>query len=559
MSRLLSFLFALVVICGPITRAPAQSDSKEPAGEFSALLQQNRLIADVARDDPDGLWALVRKLQILTTARRDGGASRSGSTATPAEAAQIEENPALRRAHSKDPAATLALLRSTNEALRRAQLRQMPARRVALVIGSGGDAAWGRLATARNDANLIATALSRQGFDLFEGRPLIDPDRRRLLQAIKNFSRTIGPETVAFIYYAGHGVQLNGRNFLVPVGAAMPRTSDDYERDLVPVDDALLRAVQQGDPRLNIVVLDACRDLPSPAPDRIDVQGRLRPRRGLAPMSAPPHTNGTVIIYSTEPNDVARDSVSDAPDSPFASAFAAAIEEPGLELREVFDRVQAAVDRATNHQQQPWISYSGIGKFYFGATVKPAPGMSIATVNDGPFHCPKAGSTIKLAIATGSVEGTYQAVDPADPVSCRIVTSAGEAKTLLDNFFDAKSLSGEEAIRKGMDGLLSKHKDRAEFEVATIGSLYRPDRETWKRLGTEILRIGNQFVRTVRFERVRQVMTNSSGYQDVGVWKLWYDPATGIFVRSEPVPTTVPGLGNGGIPGSFQVMSLGPS
>src|SRR5262245_31882397 len=140
MSRVRSVLLGSVLLGGQAAGLSAQP----PPTQTAHLIEQNQLVAEVARRDPDGLWSLVRELQILSTGRRDGGPARAGSVPSSAEAAQIEANPALRLAYRNDPAATLALLRSTNEALRRAELRDaaQPTRRVALIIGSSGDGTW---------------------------------------------------------------------------------------------------------------------------------------------------------------------------------------------------------------------------------------------------------------------------------------------------------------------------------------------------------------------------------------------------------------------------------
>ena len=213
MLRLLSLiLLACVLLDSPLGSATAEptaigSIAKQPS-------QQNPLIDDVARNDPDGLRNLLRRLEILSTGQRDSGPARSGSAPTEAEAAQIDANQLLRRAYVTDPAATLALLRTTNDALARARSRDVsqPNRRLALVIGNSGDAAWGKLGNAANDANLIAGALTAQGFELFQGHAWVELDRSQLLQAIRDFTRSIPPGTVALVYYAGHGVRWSGRN-----------------------------------------------------------------------------------------------------------------------------------------------------------------------------------------------------------------------------------------------------------------------------------------------------------------------------------------------------------
>ena len=259
---------------------------------------------------------------------------------------------------------------------------------------------------------------------------------------------------------------------------------------------------------------------------------------------------------------MALDRVGHAPDSPFATAFATAISEPGLEMRDVFDRVEAMVDHATNHQQQPWIAYSAVGRFYFGAPSRAAAYIPNIALDDGPFRCPTPGTTVTLDVPAGAVTGAYEATDPADPVLCRIVTTAGERKSLLYNFYDAGSLFGQAGIRKGMDDLLSKHADQVSFEM--YYSFYSRVQETWKRIGIETLPIDGRYVRTVKFERTSQPLSGPSSYvasSSMGVygpvnWLVWYDSAAGVFVKSErQMPNPSAGLG-AGMSGAFKVISV---
>lgn len=560
MSRLLAILLLCIMLCCPSLEASAQSKPSSVPPTIP-LLQQNPLIAEVARKDPDGLWDLVSRLNVLTTAGRDSGPARSASAPTGAEAAQLDTNPALALAYKNDPGATVALLRAANLTLERAHLRQArdAPKRLALVVGSAGDQNWGKLATAANDANLLADTLTRRGFALFGGHALIDPDRPQLLQAIKDFSRSIGPDTVALVYYAGHGIQLNGRSFLIPAHAAVPRKSSDYDSNLVAIDDVVLRQMQQANARLNIVVLDACNtDL---APQRAMATGQ-DPRQlvpGLALTSLPLHLSNTVIMYSSAPNDVAYDSIGAASDSPFAKAFTDAISKPGLELRDAFDQVQTAVVRATDHRQQPWISYSAMDKFYFDRTGQMSDELSAAITDDGRFHCPSPGSSITLAEAGGTVRGTYQATDPTDPVSCRIATATGETQTLLYNFYDPQFLLDQAQLRHGMDDLLSNRKDQVEFRTSTMwGGISGGPKtflESWKRLGEEMLSLGPQLVRTVKFERMRQGLTV---YSPRVAWYVWYYPAARVFVRSERLPEGKSDFASGGLPGAFKATSFAP-
>ena len=556
MSQRLSALIVLAVMCLFAWNATAQPTIVSPGSEAARLLEQNRLVADVARNDPDGLWALVSRLEILMRGARDGGTSRSGAPPTQAELKEIEANPALARAYLNSRPGTLALLRATNDALHRAKLRTAPEapQRLALVIGSNGDAIWGRLSTADNDAKLIADALSHQGFTIFGGNALIDPNKRRLLQAINDFSSSIGPNTVALVYYAGHGAQVNGRNFLVPVGAAIPHSDDDYDRDLVAIDDMVLRRMQQANARMNILVLDACRDHPP-------LTSHASASLGLAPMSAPAHMTGTLIMYSTEPNDVARDSEGQASDSPFARAFAAAISTPGLELRDVFGQVQVTVDRVTGHRQQPWIAYSAINGFYFDPAASASHERSKVDAGEERFHCPEPGSSITLTLAGGVVNGTYGASDPTDPVLCRIVTATGATQTLLYNFYDPRFLLNQTPLRNAMGDLLSDHVNQIEFKLTVQwggnGSLGEPKTfiEKWKRLNEATIPLGQHMVRVIKFERSREGVNL---YFPRTAWYVWYCPTAGVFVRSEPISDIQSNFVSGDLPGAFQATSFHP-
>jgi uncharacterized caspase-like protein len=369
MLRLLAILLACIVAGGSPAPAAAQPAGGDGATTgLAPLRKQNPLVDDVARYDPDGLRNLLSKLEFLIA--NHGAPARTGSPPTAAEAAQITANPAFGLAYKSDPGGTLVLLRETNEALRKARLGVELGQpgRLALVVGDSGDAVWGKLGNTRNDAELIARTLKVLGFDLVTGGALIDPDRPHLQQAIKDFGHSIGPETAALFYYAGHGIQYEGNNYLVPVGAALPRRDDDYDNDLVQVDDTVLRQMQEAGGRLNIIVLDACRDHP-PAPIETLTEasrGGRQYAQGLAASAAPAGMNGTVIIYSTAPNDIARDGINAGDtNSPFAKAFAAAIVRPGIDMRDAFDEIQDAVRQDTHGAQQPWISYAAIGKFFF--------------------------------------------------------------------------------------------------------------------------------------------------------------------------------------------------
>jgi hypothetical protein len=225
--------------------------------------------------------------------------------------------------------------------------------RLALVIGNSAYQHVPRLANPGSDARLIAKALEAAGFDLVGGGPQLDLDKAGIEGAIREFGRRLGENTVGLFYYAGHGIQVNGTNYLVPVTA---NASDiaDVKYELVDAGLVLDEMTQRGN-SLNIVLLDACRN--NPFADR-----RLRTLgRGLAQLTAPP---GTVIGYSTQPGSVADDGGSR--NGPYAEALARVIVQPGLSVFEAFNSVGLDVETATRGRQQPWLATSPIkGQFRF--------------------------------------------------------------------------------------------------------------------------------------------------------------------------------------------------
>jgi hypothetical protein len=427
-----------------------------------------------------------------------------------------------------------------------------------LVVGSSGDYTWGKLGTTQNDANLIAGALTRQGFELSGGGALIDPDKAHLQQAIKRFAHSIGPGTVALFYYAGHGVQFHARNFIVPTGAAIPQTEADYDRNLVALDDDVLRQMQQAHGRLNILVLDACRDHPPLVLRDAGSHGTQPPAKGLAPMGAPSAASGTMIIYSTGPNSIARDGGNGEGDSPFASAFAAAVSAGGLEIRDVFDRVEASVDQATHHEQQPWISYATGDRLYFTVTHQPGelPGNML---NPNGSLCPRPGTMITLSEAGQSMTGTYQSADAAHPALCRLSLSNGKSRTLLYNLYNPDSVVDLASASRALEELLSGRKDHVEFQVRELFKYPFPHfLESWTRLGQETLDIDNHQVDAIVFEHDTARIDGTSWntfYLNDKRWKVWYDPAVGVIRQTDMPLNSSQGDGQ---PGGRRVVSISP-
>jgi len=247
-------------------------------------------------------------------------------------------------------------------------------KRIALVVGNSAYQNVPRLDNPRNDATLMADTLSSLGFTLIGGRAQLDLDKAALDTGVQNFGRQIQGADVALFYYAGHGVQVSGSNYLVPVGAN-PTREADVDFQMVDI-NLVLRQMQGSGTRLNMVILDACRNNP------FGVRGLRATDGGLAQMRAP---EGTLISYATQPGSIALDG-SDG-HSPYTSALARTIKQAGLDLFQTFNQVGLAVKRETGGSQQPWVSSSPIdGTFYFVAPAAAAvPQVAIAPqIADAP-------------------------------------------------------------------------------------------------------------------------------------------------------------------------------
>jgi formylglycine-generating enzyme required for sulfatase activity len=232
-------------------------------------------------------------------------------------------------------------------------------KRIALVVGNDNYRGVRKLQNAVNDANDLGRVLAGLGF---EADIRTDADLRTIENAIDQFVRRISPGDVALFHYSGHGVQLDGQNYLIPVDFVLRDRADvKYTAySASRVHDRMVGASS----RLNIVILDACRDSgfwPSRGPEP-----------GLAAMDA---AEGSFIAFSTAPGRTASDGVSGT-NGLFTGQLLEVLRGPGLKLDEVFNAVRANVFQASEKKQLPWTSSSMIGEFYFQppvAAVAPAP------------------------------------------------------------------------------------------------------------------------------------------------------------------------------------------
>ena len=221
-----------------------------------------------------------------------------------------------------------------------AQALRAETARIALVVGNAAYAQISPLDNPGNDAGLVGGVLEEAGFEVTY---LFDATQDELEAAVVRLGRDLraaGPETVGLFYYAGHGVQSLGKNYMLPVDAVV---SDAADLGLVGVEaDVVLRQMSSARNRTNIVILDACRNNPFAA-----LQGLDEP--GLAEMKAAP---GTFLSYATGPGDVALDGL--GRHSPFSAALAEAMQTPGRAIEQVFKQVRIEVFEETRGLQTPW-------------------------------------------------------------------------------------------------------------------------------------------------------------------------------------------------------------
>jgi hypothetical protein len=234
-------------------------------------------------------------------------------------------------------------------------------RRIALIIGNGSYQHVRPLPNPPNDARAVAKSLRDIGFTVSEG---IDLDRAAMRKMTRDFLREAARAQIALVYYAGHGVQIDGRNYLIPVdvelkpGASVIEAMIDMDTIMAGLDDQV---------RTNILIFDACRN--NPMAQQVANAGTNRGIEGASGLAAPTNLGsgatlgaGTLIAFATAPGQVALDG--EGTNSPFSAALSRHIGTPGLEVQQMLTRVRAEVVSATKNRQVPWSNSSLLGEVY---------------------------------------------------------------------------------------------------------------------------------------------------------------------------------------------------
>ena len=305
--------------------------------------------------------------------------------------------------------------------------------RVALVIGNSAYEHTSELPNPVNDATAMRDALTRLGFDVVFRR---DADEDAMEDALGAFEEMSAGADLAVVFYAGHGMEMNGDNYLVPVDARLSSAAA-VGRETVALDD-VLNAVAEA--RTRIVILDACRNNPFARSMRGAVRANVR-SGGLAAVAA---GAGSLVAYAAAAGDVADDGA--GRHSPFTEALLAQIEQPGVEVRIMLGNVGEAV-RARTGRQQPFVYSSLSGEHYLG------------DVSVGPNPA--------------AVEAALELDESARRAVQRGLVSAGFAAGAPDGVFGSMTRAAIRAWQRSRRGTPSGYLDAAS--AAALGAPIAPD------------------------------------------------------------------------------------
>jgi uncharacterized caspase-like protein len=260
-------------------------------------------------------------------------------------------------------------------------------KRVALVLGNSAYRNVAPLANPVNDATRIASTLKDAGFDVVDSRRDLPAAETR--RALRDFADRARDADIAVVYYAGHGIEVDGANYLIPVDARLERDTDIYDEGLSL--DRILIAIEPAK-KLRLVILDACRDNPFSRTMKRTVASRAI-GQGLAKVE--PTSPNVLIAYSAKAGSTAADG--DGQNSPFTSALSHHLTKPGLDVRRAFGFVRDEVLKSTNNRQEPFV-YGSLG----GDDVPLVPGRAVAPPAPALSPQAEARRDYELALQVGN-------------------------------------------------------------------------------------------------------------------------------------------------------------
>ncbi|MCX5821155.1 MAG: caspase family protein [Deltaproteobacteria bacterium] len=333
-----------------------------------------------------------------------------------------------------------------------------PERRTALVIGNGAYET-GRLKNPVNDATDMAATLKRMGFNVILKT---NASQREMDGAVREFGRSLARSDVGLFFFAGHGIQTGGSNYLIPVGARIEK-EEDVRFEAIDA-GRILSEMDHANNGLNIVLLDACRNNPFARSFRSE-------SRGLAIIGQVPR--GAFISYATAPGDVARDG--DGRNSPYTESLLEYMQIPGIPIETVFKRVRLKLDSETGGKQVPWESSSLKGDFYF---------------------VPKSASKAADAVPGGKVsvereESPVSAVSPlvSDQIDDSLIKEKREElQRMAAEIEKVRKILSEDALKKKTSQYLAK---KVEYDRLLLAMAKRPSQPTTGETGRDSRFIAN--------------------------------------------------------------------
>lgn len=250
-------------------------------------------------------------------------------------------------------------------------------KRIAFVIGNGAYKGAPALENPNVDAKAVAAALKRLGFEVIEG---YDLDLAAMKLKVAEFAAVLPEAKAALLYHAGHGVSVDEENYLLPTDVVL-RTPSDLDLNAVAL--LVLLKMMKRQESVNVVILDACRDNPFAA-EFASNSRKTRAAVASRGLSAIDNdlAKGTLIAFATDPKSTALDGRA-GENSPFTKALLTHIEDPGVPIGTVMDRVRADVYAATHNKQTPWVNTSLIGEFFLNP-LAPAPGAAVSALTPAP-------------------------------------------------------------------------------------------------------------------------------------------------------------------------------
>ena len=266
-------------------------------------------------------------------------------------------------------------------------------KRVALVIGNSAYQNVGKLTNPANDASAVAEMFRAARFEVVESkRDLNNTEMRRVLRDFTDKSRDAD---MAVVYYAGHGIEVDGMNYLIPVDAILDRDSDAYDEAITL--DRVLQVIEPAR-KLRLVILDACRDNPFARTMKRTVASRAL-GRGLAGVE--PGKPNTLIAFAAKGGSTADDGAGS--NSPFTTALLKHLTTPGLDLRKAFGLIRDDVIKATGNKQEPFV-YGSLGGIDV-SLVPAAPVAQAAAVSTGRQSASRSPPRLRVGAATQQSAG----------------------------------------------------------------------------------------------------------------------------------------------------------